>query len=72
MGEALFGVLQLIGWFTGKWLLPGLSGGRLLLMPRELHQNRFDLPLIGGCLTARLGWIFFFLRRSRPCFTSPL
>jgi hypothetical protein len=43
MGEALFSVLQLIGWFTGKWLLPRVSGGRLILMPRDAPSESFRL-----------------------------
>lgn len=43
MGEAIFAVLQVIGLFTGKWLLPRLSGGRLILMPRDASSEPFRL-----------------------------
>ena len=43
MGEAILGVLQLIGLFTGKWLLPRVSGGRLILMPRDAPSEPFRL-----------------------------
>jgi hypothetical protein len=43
MGEAIFSVLQLVGWLTGKWLLPRVSGGRLILMPRDAPSEPFRL-----------------------------
>lgn len=43
MGEAIFSVVQSIGLFTGKWLLPRLSGGRLVLMPQEAPSEPFRL-----------------------------
>jgi len=43
MGEFIFSVLQLLGLFTGKWLLPRLSGGRLILMPRDVPLEPFRL-----------------------------
>ena len=35
MGEAIFSVLQVVGLFAGGWLLPLLSGGRLIVVPRN-------------------------------------
>jgi hypothetical protein len=43
MGEALIGVLQLLGWFTRKRLLPWVSAGRLILMPRDAPPEPFRL-----------------------------
>jgi hypothetical protein len=43
MGEGIVAVLQLVGWLTGKWLLPRISGGRLILMPRDVTREPFEL-----------------------------
>ena len=43
MGEFIFAVLQLVGLFTGKWLLPRVSGGRLILMPLDAPSEPFRL-----------------------------
>lgn len=35
MGELALSVLQLVGLFVGRWLLPRLSGGLLIVMPKD-------------------------------------
>ena len=42
MGEVIFGILQLIGLFVGRWLLPRISGGQLIIMPQDaaIHLDR--------------------------------
>jgi hypothetical protein len=55
MGEALFSVLQLIGLFTGKWLLPLVSGGRLILMPRDVTSEPFRFAPYKGLANGQIG-----------------
>jgi hypothetical protein len=43
MGELIFGVLQIIGLFLGKWLLPRVSGGRLIMMPKDALSEPWRL-----------------------------
>ena len=47
MGELIFAGLQLIGLLLGKWLLPRISGDRLILTPRDAPSIPYRLrPLI--------------------------
>jgi hypothetical protein len=43
MGEAIFGLLQVVGLVTGKRLLPWVSGGRVILMPQNASSEPFRL-----------------------------
>jgi len=40
MGELVFEILKLIGFFAGRWLLPRLSRGRLIVMPKDAVVDR--------------------------------
>ena len=42
MAELIVAVLRLVGLFAAKWLLPSLSGGRLVVM-RDAPFKRFQL-----------------------------
>ena len=43
MSELICGVLQVVGLFAGKWLLPRVSGGLLIVMPKDAAIDPFRL-----------------------------
>ncbi len=60
MNDLVFSVLQLIGLFTAKWLLPRISGGRLILMPKDAPSQPLRFAPYARLPNGRIGVDVFF------------
>ncbi|MBI5260340.1 MAG: hypothetical protein HY852_00810 [Bradyrhizobium sp.] len=55
MGELIISVLQVVGLFTGRWLLPKVSGGRIILMPDDAPIGLFPLAPYARLPNGKIG-----------------
>lgn len=55
MAELIVSVLQLVGFFIGKWLLPRITRGRFIILPRDAVIDRFSVALYHRLPDGRFG-----------------